>query len=265
MKQPTQTIVIAGINGDLGQAYLREVVTLPQTKVYGIGRSPARTSNYTHLQADLLDTKHVAHLFTQIQPTDHLIWIHLVGKFRFEDAYHPIADNDGDGIDDSIYATNLTTFTTVAPHLATLLARNPRMKLTVIGIGSALDMYRLPFWRSFTLAKDALRKEFRALYGNPAQYGRVRTLFVNVSTVAGTQLQFERPFKDPEYCLNPQEVVMQSLPFVLDPASACIELNVIKPHPSFTQSDFLQESRVRKRWYRDMYRGKKLVHFLKKL
>jgi len=247
-----RTIIIAGINGDLGQEFARSLKD--HGRLYGISRGRKKTSlDYTHICADLLISEDVGNAFRQIRPSDNIIYVHLPGKFRFEDVNHPITDKNRDGIDDEIYDTNVRTFKTVRPVLLNYLETNLDSNLKIVGIGSACDIYDIPFWKSFTHSKNELRKEFRLMYGNSETCDRVSSLFINVSTVTGTQLCSERPFYSREFCLTPSDVVNQSLPYMLDNRHSCLEMSVIKPNPEFMNPNYLCPDEIRERWYRDMY------------
>ncbi len=247
-----KTIIISGVNGDIGQEFAR--CLLNEGKLYGISRSGNKTGlQYSHICADLLNPEDVKSAFSQIDYSEDLLYVHLPGKFRYEDDKHPIKDADLDGVDDEIYATNVTTFRNVKPYLLDYLKNNKSGRLKIIAIGSTSDIYDIPFWHSFTHAKNELRKEFRRLYGHPETYGRVSCLFINVSTTDGRQLETERPFISKRYCLTPNEVLAQALPYILDDKPSSLELTVIKPNPSFAEPNYLSYDQVKNRWYSDMY------------
>ncbi len=247
-----KAIVIAGITGDIGSEFAK--VLTSHGEVYGLSRH-LNTSGleHKHISADLLKREEVDSAFQNVGPADELIYLHLVGKFRFEDANHPIRDENEDGIDDLIYESNVTTFRNVKPCLVDYLRRNPSARLKIVAIGSASDLYNIPYWQSFTRAKYELREEFREMYGDSETFGRVSALFINVSTVAGKQLSAERPFISKEFCLSPKEVVEQSLPYVLDEKPGCLEITVIKPNPNFSTDWRVSNENIRRRWYQDMY------------
>lgn len=248
LNQRQKTIVIAGVNGDIGQEFAANLANYGI--LHGISRGPKKASlRYSHIRANLLDESEVRMFFDQITLSDDLLYVHLPGKFRFEDKNHPITDKNGDGVDDEIYETNVTTFRNVKPLLLGYLDNNPNSKLKIVGIGSTSDLYEIPFWQSFTRAKNELRKEFRAIYGLPHNYGRVSSLFINVSTTEGSQLAIERPFISKDFVLKPKDILSQSLPYILDNRPSFLEISVIKPNPNFT-TDL---ERVRAEWYKNMY------------
>lgn len=245
--------VVAGL-GDIGLEFanrLREY-----GKVYGISRSSKGVDLTKFTRADLLNEEDVRKTFEEIPSAPELIYLHLVGKFAFQDDEHPIRDENKDGIDDDIYKTNVETFRNMRPYLTRYLIDNPSSTLKAIGIGSSSDIYDIPFWHSFTHSKNELRKELRTFYGNPNTFGRAGTLLINVSTVSGTQLSNERPFISREFCLIPKEVVDSSLDYVLDNKVSCLEMTLVKPNPHFSEPDFLSLPKIKERWYKDMHGGK---------
>ena len=244
-----QTYVIAGITGEIGREFARRLQD--KGRIYGISRkySPLEGVRYKHIQADLLIPEQVQTAFDTIELTDTTTYIHLPGKFQYEDENYPIEDKDGDGIDDDTLKTNLQTFLEVKGNLVNWLTKNLQAKLRLVGIGSTSDLYNSPFWNSFTQAKNRLRKEFRAMYGNPKLHPRVSTLFINVSTVDGEQLADERPFHPKKHILTPREILDQSLPYILDERDSSVEISILKPNPDF--NGFRKKS-TKERWYREM-------------
>jgi len=245
--------VVAGL-GDIGLEFANKLKEYD--KVYGISRSPKGVDLTKFTRADLLNEEDVRKTFEEIPPASELIYLHLVGKFAFEDDKHPIKDENRDGVDDDIYRTNVETFRNVRPFLTKYLIKNPSSKCKAMGIGSACDIYDVPYWHSFTHSKNELRKELREFYGNPDTFRRAGTLLINVSTVSGTQLSNERPFISREFCLTPKEVVDGSLDYVLDDKVSCLEMTLVKPNPHFSEPDFLSLPKIKERWYRDMHGGK---------
>jgi len=244
--------IVAGL-GDIGSAFARGLSK--EGSVYGISRNPKGVGLTRFIRANLLNKDDVREAFRTIPVGCDIIYLHLVGKFVFQDENHSINDENKDGIDDDTYLTNVETFRNVRPHLTQYLLNNPSSKLKAVGIGSTSDIYDIPFWHSYTYSKNELRKELRLFYGNPQTFGRASTLLINVSTVSGEQLSTERPYISREFCLTPEEVVKSSLDCVLDSKTNCIEMTLVKPNPEFLKADFWSDSNVRKRWYKDMKGG----------
>jgi nucleoside-diphosphate-sugar epimerase len=243
--------IVAGASGDLGKEFIRQLT--PLGEIIGMSRkNNPQAQAYTHISADFNDQKSIELAFEKIPKANNVYYFHLIGAFRFEDEAHPITDINNDGLDDMVYESNLKTFQNVIPSLKKQLKNNPIQKLTIIGIGSASDIYEIPFWQSFTKAKNQLRAEFRKLYGEIENYGRIKTCIINVSTVTGTQLASERPYLRLDYCLSPKEVVTSALPYILDEKGGSIEVTIIKPNPDFN-NEFLVLENIKKRWYQDMH------------
>lgn len=243
------TFIIAGIRSDIGLAYARLLTS--HGTVYGISRNdtPVEGLNYQHITCDLsqpVDPELFKDIFGE-----KIVYIHLPGEFRFEDENHPIYDNDGDGLDDSIYHSNVTTFENTTPALYRLVKNCNHLR--IVAIGSTADLYDVPFWNSFTRAKDKLRGLFRKFYGDHENGNKVSSLFVNVSTTDGSQLAGERPYIDKTYVLQPPEIVLGSQEFILSNTKSCIEINILKSNPEWMDDDYFELHNIRERWYHDMY------------
>lgn len=248
-----RTFIVAGINGDIGKEFARRLVNLGN--LYGISRKQNRLENiaYAHIRCDLLNKNDVQNMFNGLNILGNITYIHLPGKFQFQDENHPIVDSNNDGIDDDIFATNVETFRNVKPYLLKYLIKNPNARLKLVAIGSTSDLYDIPYWHSFTYSKNELRKEFRKMYGNPSTYGRVGSLFINVSTTDGKQLKNERPYISKKFVLIPREILNQSIHYVLSNEPDSLELSVLKPNPDFGRENFLENNEISRRWYIDMY------------
>jgi len=254
---PEKTFVIAGISGDIGIEFARRCEHLG--KLYGISRKQDRLEDltYEHVCGDLLIPSDVQELFKYITPLGDLTYIHLPGKFQFQDENHSIIDSNDDGIDDDTFATNVETFRNVKPYLSAYLERNTDARLKIIAFGSTSDLYDIAYWHSYTHSKNELRKEFRSMYGEPKTYGRVSSLFINVSTTDGRRLAGERPYISKQFVLKPTEILDQAFPHIISTRPEYLEISILKPNPDFSSEDYLDEKEIRERWYRDMYGGSK--------
>lgn len=241
--------IIAGIRSDIGIAYAK--VLQQHGTVYGISRRDELVEGleYTHIVCNL-DTAVDNNIFNNIND-NNVVYIHLPGEFRFEDENHLIVDMNGDGVDDSIYHSNVTTFVNITPALYDLVKRTTHLKL--VAIGSTADLYNVPYWNSFTIAKNKLRALHRKFYGDHDNNNKVSSLFVNVSTTDGTQLAGERPYIDKTYVLQPSEIVDQSLEWLLSNTVSCIEVNILKSNPEWMDDDYFELPNIKARWYYDMY------------
>lgn len=248
-----KTYIIAGINGDIGLEFARRFENLG--RLCGISRKQEKLENiaYEHFQADLLKPEDVDTMFKSMELSDDLTYIHLPGKFQYQDENHPITDSNNDGIDDDTFATNVETFRNVMPYLSTHLKTNIDSRLKIIAIGSTSDLYDVPYWHSFTHSKNELRKQFRLMYGDPETYGRVGSLFINISTTDGKQLAGERPHISKQFVLKPSEILDQAFPHIVSTRPESLEISVLKPNPNFACEEYLDNREIKKRWYKDMY------------
>ena len=95
--------VVAGL-GDIGSAFAKRLSK--QSSVFGISRTPRELDLTKYISADLLNKENVRKVFEEIPPISQLIYLHLVGKFSFQDSKHPITDENKDGIRGDIKYTN---------------------------------------------------------------------------------------------------------------------------------------------------------------
>jgi NADP-dependent 3-hydroxy acid dehydrogenase YdfG len=243
------SFIIAGIRSDIGIAYAKQLQHYG--KVYGISRrdSTIEGLEYTHITCDLMNAVDDT-IFNNIHD-DNIVYIHLPGEFRFEDENHPIIDNDNDGLDDSIYHSNVTTFENITPALYRLVKNTNLLK--IVAIGSTADLYNVPYWNSFTVAKNKLRALHRKFFGDHENNNKVSSVFINVSTTDGEQLAGERPYIDKTYVLQPTEIVSQSLEWILLQSVLCIEINILKSNPEWLDDDYFKLHNIKARWYHDMY------------
>lgn len=243
--------IIAGIRSDIGKAYAH--VLQHHGHVYGLSRSEKPVPGleyYFHKVCNLSDPSDTHGVFDMVKPADEWVYIHLPGEFRFEDENHPIVDNDGDGIDDSMYQSNVVTFENIMPEIARHARTQP---IKLVAIGSTADLYNIKYWDSFTQSKNQLRKLFRRMYGDPELWKNISTLFVNVSTTDGEQLAGERPYIDKDYVLTPEKIVHESLSYILDSVHSSIEINILEPNPEFMNDEYFSDAQIKRRWYDDMY------------
>jgi hypothetical protein len=115
----------------------------------------------------LLDQKRseqiIQELYERHKPKE-INLIHSIGIDKFEPDGKPHIDEDRDGIDDEIYATNVTTFMNVTEPLIEI-ASQEEIKLALYAIGSISDTFNVPYWQSFTKAKDLVRNYMKSHAG----------------------------------------------------------------------------------------------------
>lgn len=258
MERKKKLVIITGANGSLGKAYLEKLRGVPDIECLGIVRPNPDKPNEDEsvVEADLLDEAAVAEQIARIDLStiSEVIFIHPVGKFRFEKSGKPNNDKDKDGIDDEVYRSNVETFYNVVNPLLTKLSEqaalgNP-IPLKLCAFGSISDRYEVPYWQSYSKAKEILRKFIRSLVGHKPN-GLVRGLLINLSSVDTENERKMRPNADRTYWLKCDEIVEQTLPFLLEQGVFWQEVDVFKPDPSFDPDYYRDLKKILKKWLRE--------------
>ncbi len=249
--RPDDTLaIVTGTNGAVGQAYAEElsrqsirtigiVRTLPKTKI---------SSVEYYDDVDLLDGEKVRRTIESIGCSDalRLLLVHPVGKFKFE-------NQPTDTIDQEVLLSNYATL----EHVLYPLLENVRQqaRITVCGFGSVSDKYDVPFWRSYTAAKNKLRTLLQELSRKLMSTDvHMRSVMVNVSTTDTGNENILRPNADTSHWLKPAKIVEQSLPVLLgnDP-SFYQEIDVIEPVTGFSPEEYYKNPQeVLAKWRKEM-------------
>ena len=249
----SRVLVVTGGAAAMGRAYLDHFATLPGWRGVGVTRSRALESSPHAFVAgvDLLDADVTSRSLQRLAShgADELVLVHAVGSFAFEADGHPRCDDDCDGIDDTVYHSNVTTFVNAARALLEL-ARSSCCRLTLCAFGSVADRYRVRQWQSYTRSKDLLRAFIRNTTAHAP--GSVRGVFVNVSTTDTGNERVLRPFADARHWLTPSEVAMASAPYLTRWRDGWVELDVVNTDHRISPEDHYAEERVLARWYREM-------------
>lgn len=248
-------ILVSGASGALGKAYVEHYRRDAGVRCVALTRTPADIAGVETICADLLDTNATRAAIAKLPLNDvgEITLIHTVGAFKFEEEGIAEHDADGDGIDDEVYASNVTTFeNVVVPLLERLRQEKLSVRLTVCGFGSASDKYGVKYWQSYTRAKNMLREKLRSLTEESGF--DVRSIFVNVSTTDTGNENRLRPLADKTYWLSPQEIVERSVQ-AIEVSLQWSEIEIIKPMPGFTPEYYRDSERILKKWKGEM--GKK--------
>ncbi len=249
-------VIVSGATGTFGRAYLEYFKGQPNTRCVSITRTLFGEHGIQNILTDLLDAESVADHISNLSLADisEVVLVHPVGKFKFEKDGLPDGDCDGDGIDDEVYNSNVLTFQNIAtPLLKRIEAEGRPVPVLFCAFGSISDKYKIKFWNSYTESKNILRKWLGELVCNNP--GKVRGLFINVSTTNTTNENILRPFADKEKWLSPEEVVERSVPFI-ESAHEWKEVEVYKPASGFGPEYYLDTKRVLEKWNTEM--GRKL-------
>ncbi len=250
-------VIISGATRGIGKAFADYYRPLENTAVIGIGRS--KKTELTQL--DLFDEPEVNRFVDQLDLSSFrdMVYIHAVGVDKFEPDGKPHIDRDGDGIDDEVYATNVTAFLNLADPLIEK-AKQIKTPMTIVNIGSISDIYGVPYWQSFSRSKNMVRKYLKSI-----ALTNVKGITLNVgSTLDENNNRFGRVNADVSYWQTAQELVAKSIRSIegmmhLD--STYVEIDFCKYNPNFKPDYFTNLPKLFANWQRDMgFAGKEVPH-----
>lgn len=249
-------VLVSGARSGIGKAFLDNYDSMPNTRCIGISRN----DDTRYLQLDLLNeiAVSVAVDSLNLDGIEKIIFIHAVGIDKFEPKGVPHIDNDGDGIDDEVYNSNVITFLNLANPL---IEKTTRLKIpmTIGNIGSISDVYEVPFWQSFSRSKNRVRQYIKSI-NNPL----VKGVFLNVgSTIYDEGISKRgRILADTTYWQTTGELVKKSTPCIdeaIDSSAMFIEFDFYKHNPHFRSDYFTNLPKLYLTWQRDMgYEGKEV-------
>jgi NADP-dependent 3-hydroxy acid dehydrogenase YdfG len=240
--------IVTGANGALGKAYLQQLSTLPHVRSVGLARERKEQNprvEYRH-GVDLLEEHQVREAIYSLQCelAQTILLIHPVGKFKFE--MQPPQE-----IDPEVLLSNMGTMVNT---IKAVLSRM-RSNLIVCAFGSVSDKYNVPFWRSYTEAKNRMRESLQTLSRMLSiSNTNVRSVMVNVSTTDTGNEKLLRPKADRKFWLKPEKIVQESLPILLaDSGPHYQELDVIETKPGFNPEDYYRNpQKILSAWEKQM-------------
>ncbi len=224
--------IVTGASGSVGDAYVRKLSEIPSVRTVAIVRNkqhaPVQNVEF-HAGVDLLDAEKTRSTIDSLGCRDavRILLIHPVGKFKFE--RQPVAD--------------------ILENL------RPESVLTVCGFGSVSDKYDVPFWQSYTKAKNKLRSFLKGLAERMVLAEiDMRSVMVNVSTTDTGNENALRPHADRTFWLKPEKIVEQSLPTLLAGEGPYYqELDIIEMQPGFDPDTYYKNPHaVLEKWKREM-------------
>lgn len=237
-------IIVSGINGSLGEAYLNYYQNKDNMQIVGIARTKPEIlySRVQYKQADLLDRTESIRCIKQLslEEITKILFIHPVGAFKFEQEF--------DEIDPKIYASNVDTFTNLSNAILERIAPT-NIDLTLVGFGSISDKYNVSYWQSYSKSKNALREYIKE---QAYKKDNVRGIFFNLSSVKTSNEVRLRPFANTSYWLTPEEIVGRSV-LELSFTGKWKEVDIFNLAPDFSPEIYKNNSRVLERWTREMY------------
>jgi len=252
-------VIISGATAKLGKAYVSYFTKNNALKIIGLSRKTKniKKDNVEYLKCDLINKNEVYEKISDINISFFKeVWlIHAVGKFKFEEFGEPKEDYDLDGIDDEVYDSNVVSFLSIFVPLVKKiekLSKRNKINLKIMCFGSVTDKYSIPYWTSYTNAKNKLRNILKNSIENKVFRKFMKVLFINVSTVDTGNENLLRPFADKSYWLEPEEIVIKSVKELLKDKKGWTEIDIYKHKPEFDPSYYHNTSIILKKWKREM-------------
>lgn len=241
-----QLFIVTGAAGELGTLFIEKLIKRRE-HVIGISRSEFSVSGVEIYKADLTDEVQIREALKNIhlETFQTINLIHPVGKFKFEKNHTEVQDDDKDGIDDEVYKTNVITLKNVIKDL--MMGVNKTQKINVCAFASISDKHSIPFWKSYTKSKNIIRGYLKEL----CEQNYIHALMVNVSTVDTGNENLLRPNADKTYWLQPQEIVFETLPELVN-ISRYKEIDLYKEKPDFNKDYYLDHEAILKKWEKEM-------------
>lgn len=250
-------VLIAGASRGIGKTFADHYEAREDTSVIRLGRSNKPGLTLLNLLDDPLVNKFVEQL--DLGPFSEIVYMHAIGIDKFEPDAKPHIDRDGDGIDDEIYATNVTAFLNMAEPLIEK-TRQTKKPMTIVNIGSISDTYDVPYWRSFSKSKNMVRKYLKSITAD-----NVKSITLNIgSTLDENNHTYGRTNADITYWQTAQELVVKSISSIdgmgkID--SPYVEIDFYKRNPNFKPDYFTNLPKLFATWQRDMgFVGKEIPH-----
>ena len=253
-------VIVTGASGAVGNSFIEHFLQEENTSCVAVSRSPMATEAL-HCQADLLDRQSVEQHIAQLDLSniDDVILIHGVGKFKYESECE-VASSGATGaeVDEEIFSSNYHTFVNIAEPLTTKLnqahGQGAKTTLALCGFGSITDKYKIPFWRSYTYAKDSLRDYIKKLAKSPEWQGLIRGRFINVSTTDTGNENKLRPYataEEKKYWLKPKTVVNKAIAPLESLTPLWQEIDIYEPLPGFSPQEYYNNhEEIQAKWQR---------------
>ena len=259
----TRLAIVTGAGGAVGARYLKHFLKQENTKCVALSRSNLETTDVIQFKVDLLDEKRTREAIKQLDLSEvnDLILVHGVGKFKYEDLKSlPHLNQERQKIDDEVFSSNYNTFVNVVNPLVEKLneehQRGQKTTLALCGFGSISDKYKIPFWHSYTYAKDTLRQYIKDLAKSEEWQGLIRGRFINVSTTDTGNENKLRPnvsHEEKQYWLKPEKIVVQSMAVIESLQPLWQEIDVYEILPGFNPEEYYNDYQtIKEKWQRQM-------------
>ncbi|MDJ0552858.1 MAG: SDR family NAD(P)-dependent oxidoreductase [Microcoleaceae cyanobacterium MO_207.B10] len=259
----TRLAIVTGAGGAVGSSYLKHFLKQENTKCVALSRSNLEATEVIQFKVDLLDEKKTREAIEKLDLSgiSDLILVHGVGKFKYEDLESlPHLNQDRHKIDNEVFLSNYHTFVNVVNPLVEKLNKEhqsgQKITLALCGFGSISDKYKIPFWRSYTYAKDTLRQYIKDLAKSEEWKGLIRGRFINVSTTDTGNENKLRPnvtVEEKQYWLKPEKIVAQSMPVIESLQPLWQEIDVYEILPGFNPEEYYNDYQtIKQKWERQM-------------
>ncbi len=256
----SKLVIVTGASGAVGKSFVDHFLKEDDTRCIAVSRSPMDTKAI-HCQADLLDRSSVEEHIAQLDLTniDDVILIHGVGKFKYESECEVASlGATGEEVDDEIFSSNYHTFVNIAEPLTEKLnqvhEKGYKTTLALCGFGSITDRYKIPFWRSYTYAKDSLREYIKNMAKSEEWRGLIRGRFINVSTTDTGNENKLRPYateEEKKYWLKPKTVVDNAIESLESLTPLWQEIDIYEPLPGFNPQEYYNNHQtIKTKWQR---------------
>lgn len=255
--QKNRLVIISGGSRGIGKAFGDYFNQRANTTVIRLARSNREGLTQLDLSDELKARAFVDGL--DLGRREYLTYIHSIGIDKFEPNGGPQIDQDRDGIDDEVYSSNVATFMNLAEPLIAKL-RITNTPVTIVNIGSVSDVFAVPYWQSFSKAKNLVRQYLKSL-----NLENVKGLFLNVSsTLDEDGHKYGRVNADAKYWQTSRELVEKSvkaLDLIEHIDTPYAEFDFYKPDPRFKPDYFTNLPKLFASWQRDMgFAGKEVPH-----
>ena len=252
--QDKKLVIIAGASRGIGKAFLDEYKKQENVVAVGINR--------TGSAGEKLDLGDVNAAYRFVRGLDlggisRIVYLHAVGKDKFEPQGAPHIDHDGDGIDDEVLSSNYLAYLHLAEPLIDA-AQRATTRLTLCAIGSISDIFLVPYWQSFSRAKNKVRQFCKSVTEDG-----ICSVVLNVgSTLDEEGNKFGRKNADTTYWQTTAELVGKSFALLdgfQEMPSKYAEFDFFKFNPAFRRDYFTNLPELYATWQRDLgFAGKEI-------
>lgn len=221
--QKKKLVVISGITGGIGNAFLAKYSREDNTVIYGISRKASSIEGFTDPKTGKLftasfianigglDQKSISNFIDQInfKEFESIIYVHCLGLYPFEinseGKLYVENDKDGDGINDMVLELSHRVFKIFVNRFSENAIKN-KVKLRTVIFGGIADIHKplvhQSWWRVMEMTQKFMRQNSKDIGMN----------MINISSVVCSHEIVTRPHvftqtdADMRYWLLPHEI-----------------------------------------------------------